>query len=151
MHIGDCELDERIPKWMVVYGSVSLAFSLVNIFKSIFCPNRKRRNGERVESSEEEQSPINRCANSIEGMFNLFLFVWLIVGSVWVLGKYNDWDDAGRPNCDDLPFNENCCHKGMFLFAFIFIITMWSLGFLIVCCACSCACIILALAGPAQQ
>ena len=150
MHIGDCDLDERIPKWMVVYGSVSLAFSLVNIFKSIFCSNRKRQNRERG-SSDDEQSPLNKFANSIEGIFNFFLFIWLIIGSVWVLGKYDEWDDAGRPNCNGLSTDsDKCCHEGTFLFAFIFIITMWSLGFLIICCVCSCACLILAFAGPNQ-
>ena len=130
-----------------MYGSVSLACGMLNISKSIFCSNRRRQCRRREEGSEEKRSLINICASSIEGVFNLFLFVWLIVGSVWVLGKYNDWDDAGRPNCDDSPSNENCCHEGMFLFAFIFIITMWSLGFLIVCCICSCACIIFAITG----
>lgn len=151
VHIGDCDLDERIPKWMVVYGSVSLAFSLVNIFKTIFCPNRKRQNRERA-SSDDEQSPLNKCASSIEGIFNFFLFIWLIIGSVWVLGKYDEWDDAGRPNCNGLTTDsDKCCHEGTFLFAFIFIITMWSLGFLIICCVCSCACLILACATSNQQ
>ena len=155
VHIGNCELDERIPKWMVVYGSVSLAYTLVNIFKSICCPNRKRQERERSSSEDSSSSSPNSCANSLEGIFNLFLFVWLIVGSVWVLGKYDDWDSAGRPDCDDLPSDDpnydKCCHEGMFLFAFIFIITMWSLGFLIICCACSCACLVLTCVGKGQQ
>ena len=130
-----------------MYGSVSLAYSVLNILKSICCSNRRRQCRRREEGSEEKQSLTNRCASSIEGILHLFLFVWLIVGSVWVLGKYNDWDDAGRPNCDESPKNGNCCHEGMFLFAFIFIITMWSLTFLIICCIFSCACIIFAIAG----
>lgn len=147
VHLDDCNLNDKIPIWMVVYGSVSLAFTLISIFKSIFCPNKKRQ--ERESSvTENKPSPINSCANSIEGLFQFFLFVWLIIGSVWVLGNYKDWNDADRPTCDGLKSGDanydNCCHKGMFLFAFIFIIVMWSLAFLLICCACSCICLLLA-------
>lgn len=134
---------------MVVYGSVSLAYTLVNIFKSTFCRDKKRQ-GEMTE--ENKPSPMNRCANSLEGLFNSFLFVWLIVGSVWVLGKYDDWDNAGRPNCNGAPDDhEDCCHEGTFLFAFIFIIVMWSLVFLLICCACSCVCFLLACVGKVAE
>jgi len=140
---------------MIVYGSVSLGFSVINIFKSCICPNKKRRReGDQQPPDENTQSPANSCANSIEGLLNLFLFIWLIVGSVWVLGKYDDWDSAHRPSCDGLnpndPRHEFCCHEGTFLFAFIFIICMWSLGFLIICCACTCICTILACAGTSS-
>ena len=135
-----------------MYGSVSLAYSLLNIFKSVFC-QKKRQGRERAE--EEKSSPMKQCVNSLEGMFNLFLFVWLIVGSVWVLGKYDEWDGDGRPNCNGVPSDmpngdsPNCCHEGTFLFAFIFIIVMWSLLFLIICGCCSCVCLLLACATKA--
>jgi len=148
-HKDDCNLDDRIPKWMIVYGSVSLAFSVINVFKSCICPNKKkRREGDLPSSDDNSPSPANACANSIEGLLNFFLLVWLIIGSVWVLGKYSDWDDAGRPDCDLLLPGQvgydQCCHEGTFLFAFIFIIIMWTLGFLIICCMCTCVCLILA-------
>ena len=155
VHKDDCNLDDRIPKWMIVYGSVALGFSIINIFKTCICPNKKKkREGEEPSADDKSQSPLNSCANSIEGLLHLFLFIWLIIGSVWVLGKYDDWDDAGRPDCDDYSpddgmFYDNCCHKGTFLFAFIFIICMWSVGFLIICCACTCVCAIIACAGTA--
>ena len=133
-----------------MYGSVSLAYSLVNIFKSVFCRNKNRQGRERAE--EEKPSPMKRCANSLEGLFNTFLFVWLIIGSVWVLGKYDDWDNDGRPNCNGTTDeSDNCCHEGTFLFAFIFIIVMWSLLFLLICCCCSCVCLLLACAGKSGE
>jgi len=141
---------------MIVYGSVALAFSIINIFKSCVCPNKKKKREGEQESSDNKPSGANSCANSIEGLLNLFLFIWLIIGSVWVLGKYDDWDDLNRPDCDGLTtadgdLYDNCCHKGTFLFAFIFIICMWSLGFLIICCSCTCICLMLGCAGAASS
>ena len=152
---------------MVVYGSVSLVISLVNVFKWIFCPNKKRtKEKSSFTNDQDDPSPLNLCANFVEAILNLFLFIWLIIGSVWVLGKYDDWDDANRPDCDDVTVNrnsynngtyeylyDNCCHEGTFLFAFIFIIIMWSLGFLIICSVCSCICMMLVFvgAGAAQH
>ena len=139
---------------MIVYGSVALAYSIINIFKSCVCPNKKKKREGEQEPSDNKPSPANSCANSIEGLLNLFLLIWLIIGSVWVLGKYDDWDDAGRLNCDDLTSNsdgyDKCCHEGTFLFAFIFIICMWSLGFLIICCTCTCVCLMLGCVGAAS-
>ena len=148
LHLDDCDLDDRIPIWMVVFGSVSVAYTLVNILKSTFCSPKEETKKEPTYSYLYVQDysrcasikrALNKFTRIIETLFNLFLFVWLIIGSVWVLSKYSDWNDAGRPNCNGLPDDsDKCCHEGMFLFAFIFIIVSWSILFLVICCVCSC-------------
>ena len=152
VHLDDCDLDDRIPIWMVVHGSVSVAYVLASIFKLICCPNRKREGIEGTDS-ENKPSPMNSRVRFIENSLDLIQFVWLIVGSVWVLGKYDDWDDAGRPDCDGSSNNsDKCCNEGMFLFAFIYIIIIiWSILFLMICCMCSCLCFCMGFAYTRRQ
>ena len=121
--------------WMAVHGSIGLPLTLVTHFKLICYPDRKRKEkGIEVTDFENESSLMNLYARLIGTLFNLFLFIWLIIGSVWVLSKYDDWDDAGRPTCNGLPSDSNkCCHEGMFLFAFIFIIISWCIILLVFC------------------
>lgn len=120
-----------------MYASVSLGFVIFNIFKLLCCPDKNKQEREAA-GSEKNRSSMNLCARFLLNLLELFLFVWLIIGSVWVLGKYGDWDDDGRPNCNGLPDDsDKCCHEGMFLFAFIFIIVAWSLIFLLICCGCT--------------
>ncbi|XP_065883778.1 transmembrane protein 272-like [Dysidea avara] len=154
VHKDDCNLDDRIPIWMIVCGSVSIAIGLVDCFKTRVCSSDKYTREDRPSDAygREDNSSLlnscaNLCANIIESLLGLFLFIWWIIGSVWVLGKYDDWDDAGRPDCDDYSPSEgtpydNCCHEGTFLLAFIFIIFVWCLMFLSICCACTCICIL---------
>ena len=158
VHLDDCDLDDRIPIWMVVHGSIYVAYVLATILKSICCPDRKvccpdhKREGLEGTDSENKSSPMNSCVRFIENLLDLFQFIWLIIGSVWVLGKYDDWDDAGRPNCNGLPSDsDKCCHEGMFLFAFIYIIVAWSILFLAICCMCSCVCCLIAFAYTRRQ
>ena len=150
LHLDDCDLDDRIPVWMIVFGSVSVIYTVVNVLKSICCSPKEDTKRETTYNYMYTQDAskctsikkaLNKFTRIIESLFNIFLFIWLIIGSVWVLGKYSDWDDAGRPNCNGLPSDsDKCCHEGMFLFAFIFIIVTWSILFLTICCLCSCAC-----------
>ena len=126
---------------MILYGSVSLLHHLVIILKSIYCPDHKReKKGTEGTDFENKSLPMNLCVRYIETSFTLFQFALDIMGSVWVLGKYGDWDDAGRPNCNGLPDDsDKCCHEGMFLFAFIYIIVTWSVNFLVFCFISRCA------------
>ena len=149
LHLDDCNLDDRIPIWMVVFGSVSVAYTLVNIFKSICCRIKEDKKTTEYtysylyQKDNSQSKALNSFTRIIETLFKLFLLIWLIVGSVWVLGKYDDWNNAGRPNCNGLPDDsDKCCHEGMFLFAFIFIVVAWSILFLVISCAWCCICLI---------
>ena len=89
VHKHDCNLDDRIPSWMVVTGSVAIGYIALVIFKAMFfC------------KYSEELSYWNMFVHFIELCFIVFNIVWLIIGSVWILGKYDDWDDAGRLDCE---------------------------------------------------
>ena len=159
IHLDDCDLDDKIPIWMVVHGSIYAAYVLATIFKTICCPDRKiccpdhkRKGLEGTDSENNKSSPMNLCVSFIENLLDLFQFIWLIVGSVWVVGKYDDWDDAGRPNCNGLPSDsDKCCHEGTYLFAFIYIIVAWSILFLAICCLCSCVCCLIVFAYTRRQ
>ena len=126
---------------MILHGSVSLLYVLATILKSICCPDHKREEkGTEGTDFENKSLPINLCACFIDILFTLFWSVLIIIGSVWVLSKYDDWNDAGRPNCNGLPGDsDKCCHEGMFWFAFIYIIVTWSINFLVFCFISRCA------------
>ena len=154
LHLNDCDLDDRIPIWMIVFGSVSVAYTLVNIFKSICCRIKEDKKTTEYTHSylyqkdNSQSKALNSFTRIIETLFKLFLLIWLIIGSVWVLGKYDDWNSAHRPNCNGLPDDsDKCCHEGMFLFAFIFIIVAWSIFFLVIFCAWCCICLICMLSS----
>ena len=141
VHKDDCKLDDRIPKWMIVCGSVALAFNVFRIAKSCIRLCVCSGNGE-DNSENKSQLIVKFCNKLIEGLIGLFLFIWMIIGSVWVLGKYGDWNDLHRPDCDGLTpadgdLYDKCCHEGTFLFAYAYIICVWSVTLLSLCFLCS--------------
>ena len=73
-----------------------------------------------------------RYLNVFDGLIwliNLFIFAWLIVGSVWVLGFYSSWSDKGEQDCSaDLEY-PHCCERAVFLFSFAVIIFEWFVMF----------------------
>ena len=147
--MGDCNIDERIPSWMVVYGSVSVTFSLLHILKSIFCRKKERRNGEGL-----KRSLINKFTTAIEGILCLILLALVILGSLFVPEGLEEWENAGEPSCDDVSSHDHdrCCHEGTLLFALTFLITMQGLifGFLFIGLFCICSCIMMACGYQCQ-
>ena len=115
-------------------------FGVFSLFQTII--NGTRRCTESVrdatrpdddENGGKKPSTANRGGGCCECLISLFLFAWLIVGSVWVFGFWNTYNS---PGCD-----VNCCHPVPYLFSFVTIIVMYVVGFLscmIGCCCCCC-------------
>ena len=132
-----------------MYGSVSVTFSLLHIFKSIFCRKMKRQNGEGL-----KRSPINKCTTAIEGMLCLILLTLVIVGILFVPERHEEWEDAGELSCDDVSSHDHdkCCHKGTLLFALTFLVIMQGLifGILLTGSFCICTCTMMACGCQGQ-
>ncbi len=62
----------------------------------------------------------------------LFIFVWLIIGSFWVFGNFDDWkwDKDSHYYCHPLPY----------LFSFILLIIFYSLLAIVACFSCCVCC-----------
>ena len=138
IYIHDCPGRRLIPIWLIVFGCFSLLQTTINVIKRIF--NRKK---------EEDEENVGREAgrkggNCLESLITTFLFVWIILGSVWVFGFYDEYKscNAGSPDC---------CDSVPYLFSFITLIVMYSLSFLFIFCFCCCFVCLACLAGIAGK
>ena len=126
----------RIPIWLIVFGCVSVVQTIIGSVKR--CCKRKK------DSDDDSQSRnyAERGGNGFESLISLFLFVWIIVGSVWVFSFYGRFNDC-RDNFSGDPF---CCHPVPYLFSFSVLIVVYVVSFL----ACFCCCCVFCLAALAS-
>lgn len=131
--IDDCPTTNRIPIWLIVFGCVSLVQTFINICKRCIQQVTKK-SGE--EDEERGSSSVSRGGGCIESFLSGFLFVWIIVGSVWVFSLWDDYLDfqAGGNMC------QACCHPTVYLFSFSVLLIIYSFGALCCCCFCCCFC-----------
>ena len=72
----------------------------------------------------------------IESVLSLFLLAWIIVGSVWVFGHFDDWKkDMDR------------CNNTVYIFSFVILVLIYVFSGLICCCCCCMFCILALAAG----
>ena len=142
IYIDDCRLgNNRIPIWLVVFGCVSLAQTFINICKQCIQQVTKKSNREDGESSSNS---VSRGGGCIESFLTGFLFVWIIVGSVWVFGIYDDYLAVGS-QCNQ------CCHPVPYLFSFVVLLVIYTIGALFCCCLCGCFCCLLCLGAASDD
>ncbi len=124
-----CPGQHLIPIWMIVFGSTALLQMMLNIFRMIIsCSCGK--NGEN-ESKEKSGNCCGRSGYCLESIVTVFMFIWVIVGSVWVFGYYNTYKSC----------TENCCAPLPYMFSFVILIIMYAvsiLALLVTCCCCCC-------------
>ena len=134
IYIDDCSVssNNRIPIWLVVFGCVSLAQTFVNICKR--CAQHIAKSSRDSGDDESSANSISRSGGCIESILSGFLFVWIIVGSVWVFSIYDDF------RLDRSCLTINCCHPVPYLFSFIVLLVMYTVGALFCCCLCCCCC-----------
>ncbi|KAE8607747.1 hypothetical protein XENTR_v10011271 [Xenopus tropicalis] len=106
MHLNECPAERFVPIYLIVTGAFLLSYWLFFPLEFFFPTIRK----------------------VLSGLVGLFLFAWLIAGSVWVFRIYNN--------------NPRLCQVNMYLFAFSVIIIQWillGLGiiFSLITCFCS--------------
>ncbi len=133
-----CPGQHFIPIWMIVFGSTALLQLMCNIFRTIVaspcCDCGK--------SGEEETSKCycsrGRSGYCLESIVSLFMFAWVIVGSVWVFGYYHTYKS---PACAS---HINCCAPLPYMFSFVVLILVYATSALtlIVICSCCCCCLL---------
>ena len=137
IYLPQCEIlndksNTNIPIWLIVFGTVSLLQTVVNLCKR--CCQCLLKDAEDDDDDDNAATKcISCCGCSIESFLIAFLFVWLIAGSVWVFGAFSEYQapDAG---CTD------CCHTVPYLFSFVVLILIYSLGGLVCLVMCCCFC-----------
>lgn len=146
IYINDCEGQRFIPIWLVVFGSVSVFHTLVSSFKYVAKIIAKKTDDE--ENTNEKRA--SRGGNCCESILSLFLFIWTIVGSVWVFGYfYGVWSPFDCTNNFDRVICR--CNPVVFTFSYAILIVMYAVSLLICCCGCFCiVCIGLFAAGAAS-
>jgi hypothetical protein len=141
IYIDDCDNSNRIPIWLVVFGCVSLAQTFVNICKR--CTQQIAKSSRDHGDDDSSANSISRGGGCVESFLSGFLFVWIIVGSVWVFSLY---DEYRNNSC------ANCCHPVPYLFSFIVLLVIYTVGALFCCCLCCCFCGLLTFgAASAEQ
>ena len=131
IYIDQCN-NNRIPIWLIVFGCVSLAQTFVNLCKR--CTQQIAKSSRDHGDDDSSANSISRGGGCIESFLSGFLFVWIIVGSVWVFSRYDEYKRLGIDGCP------NCCHPVPYLFSFIVLLVIYTVGALFCCCLCCCFC-----------
>lgn len=139
VYLNDCPLQFRIPIWLIVFGCVSLAQTIVNVLKRFFRLFSKR-DSDREEGQERNQA--ERGGSILETLFSLFLFIWIIIGSVWIFGNYSEFRD-GRND----PNSPIYCQPVVYLFSFVTLVTIYVVSWLLCLCCCCLFCVVALAAG----
>lgn len=126
-----CTIEPRIPLWLIVYGSVGLGYAVINAVSKLLDFIKKRKDP----TAKNKSGLLLNCLAQLIGMF---LFVWFIIGNVWVYGigdqvQYNQLTDPAT-----------YCDKLVYLFAFWSITATWILIGLSCFCCCGILCITVA-------
>ena len=136
-----CQGERFIPIWLVVYGSFTLVHLVIAIVRTVIA-TRQNSHDRRVRHAA---SHIGTCADLF---VSLFLFAWLIAGSVWVFKFYSFSHSATCTGGG--PLVPGCQCDGVVLtFAFAVIIVIYIYGLiscLVSCCCYCCICCIVVAA-----
>ena len=126
IHLQQCEggSNKNIPIWLIVFGCVSLVQTALHTC----CRCIKRAS----DDDEDAAKFISGCHCCTEILFSAFLFVWIIVGSVWVFGAYDKFQQG---DCD------NCCNSVPYLISYNTLIMVYTLGAVVCYTLCCCCCI----------
>lgn len=144
IYFHDCNDQDKIPIWLIVFGVVSLFHTSISLLKHCGKLLTKKSNQDSEDDGNRNASYVSRSGSTCESLLSLFLFIWVIVGSVWVFGYYySTW----APNdCTNNPSVCNCSPV-VFLFSYISLIVMYAISLLFCCCGCCWFCIVLICLG----
>lgn len=135
VYLHDCTLQGRIPVFLIVFGCFSLLQTCCGVGKMFCCRGNDDEN--------DNQNRRKKGGNFCEGLITTFLFIWVIVGSVYTFGAWNTWVDSGRNDCP----GTDCCNPVLMYFAFSTLLLMYGISALCLCCFFCCVCC--AMAGSA--
>ncbi|XP_072016326.1 uncharacterized protein [Amphiura filiformis] len=116
----DCPLEPKIPVFLIVLGSVTLAYGLTSNCQT------------RAEQSEDQLW--SYCLSVIGWLINVFLVAWIITGTVWYVDTHN------KPRSNN-PVDDNYCDEVLFNYFYAQIIIwylLFFLGVVLLCCLLCC-------------
>ncbi|XP_068701421.1 transmembrane protein 272-like isoform X1 [Montipora foliosa] len=118
---NDCPLEDKIPIYLIVAGSVG-------VFRNLISLGQRSRSSNNDDDSDKRRNP---CSSVLD----TFLFIWFICGNVWIYRNY-------EPDNYTDPDAAGYCNKTLYLFAFwVTTATYIMMGVLCccICCAAMCA------------
>lgn len=117
---SSCPIEPRIPIYLIVFACINL-ISLCFSISSCIIHNRKK-----------DQHIIGfyyvHCSAILIIIFQLFNFIWVIIGSIWIFSIFNDvqYTQANYP--------KTYCQANIYQFAVVSIILQYVLPFVLCCC-----------------
>ncbi|CAF0860614.1 unnamed protein product [Rotaria sordida] len=125
-----CSVNPNIPRYLIVTGACGLmviALTIMIVGSFVCC----------VKQDTIAGSCITTCIIAmliiIIFLMSLFLFVWFIVGNVWIFGAQNIVDFRNEQS-------SNYCHSTLYNFAFWILIITYIMTVVCCCLSCCCAC-----------
>lgn len=108
IYLNDCQAENLVPVWLIVYGSISILSLVTSLSIRIYEIHQKKTN----ENYKLSKSTNSKC------LIDLSLFILLICGTAWIYQvfiKYNS------------DFSSIPCSQICFVFAFSIITIHWIL------------------------
>jgi hypothetical protein len=116
---SSCPMEPRLPIYLIVYGSINLVSLCFSISACIIYNRRKDDN--------MYGFYYVHCAAIMIIIFQLFNFIWLIMGSIWVFRIFNDVQYT--------QINQSTyCQGNIYQFTIVTIILQYVLPFIFCCC-----------------
>ena len=135
IYVPRCPGRNKIPIWLIVFECFGQLQIIINGMRR--CTETYRVSNLPDDADDIlEPSTASRGGGYCEGLVALFLFAWLIVGSVWVFSYWTTYTFSS-----DCAVKEACCHPVAYWFSFITLIVIYAgmlLSLLICCCCCCC-------------
>lgn len=130
INLHNCQIEPRIPVWLIISGTTYLLKSAINFFRMKVYKDRQHR------QTPPDQGLPRGCKNPFRIVLSalaLFTIVWFIVGSIWVYRVYHE------VNYDEERISDHC-DQFTYLFSFIYATFGYAACLLSVCCFCCCCC-----------
>lgn len=96
LYFNECPQENKIPLYLVVGGSITLLNNLLGNFR--MQPN-----------DDPNHVSVTTRRSPLKAFITTFMFIWFILGSIWVYKEY-------EPSYD--PASPNYCNPTLYLFAF---------------------------------
>lgn len=123
IYVGQCEIEQNIPIFLVVGGISGILKNVSLIFESLLkrCSHRLPTHTKKAKFAQYTWKILNL-------IFNLFMLAWIITGSYWIYHVYAEVNNSDFTNCNEL----------LYKFAFGILTSSYILLILMCCCTCVC-------------
>ncbi|KAF4522563.1 hypothetical protein B566_EDAN012854 [Ephemera danica] len=96
LYFNECPQENKIPLYLVVGGSITLLNNLLGNFRM-------------QQNDDANHVSVTTRRSPLKAFITTFMFIWFILGSIWVYKEY-------EPSYD--PASPNYCNPTLYLFAF---------------------------------